>query len=392
MATPTVYDNSSTMVDVAGGINNPPEGLTTPYEGFYYAFYGSGGFTMDQCFNTIKLQQQNPLLRYDVTKALQVRFNVRTFNEKIGLFKNYNNVDITESDFNPVTDKFPNNSITISASEFLAGMSAAQVISVGAYSTLYSDYIEFVNTYFGYAGGFSSLFADASEFDINGGTFNADSFMNIITPYSLEGGENVKPLVGSITISDINNLLKFAIDGNVFKNRTPQVLDATNATASDPGYVSPHITPSGVQYDASGFSLEHSLYKSNFGMADGFIHGDLIFIPAGTTVKLHVVIDSENYNPLNNLGPSNVTDLISNMDTNRTYTKKYYPNNGSGETGPEDMFIYDDSAFDISGNSELPGTAKKIFTERSTATTTNIDRVLTAPLLIRLDNLYDIEV
>jgi hypothetical protein len=384
MATPTVIDNSSTMVDVSGGINNPPAIITASYEGFYYAFYGSGGFTMDQCFNTIKLQQQNPLLRYDVTKAVQVRFDVRTFNSKIGLIKEPNNVDIITSDFNAVTDKFPNNSITITAAEFLAGMSAAQVLSVGAYSTLYSDYIQFVNTYFGYAGGFSSLFADASEFDINRGVFDASAFMNIITPYSLEGGENVKPLVGAITISDINNLLKFAIDGNVFKNRIPQLSDAS---ASDPGYVS----TVGVVYDSSGYSLQHTLYNSNYGMADGFMHGDLIFIPAGTTVKLHVVIDSENYNPLNNLGPSNVTDLISDMDTNRTYTKKYYPNNGTGETSAEDMFIYDDSAFDISGNSELPGTAKKIFTERSTATTTNIDRVLTAPLLIKLDNLYDIK-
>jgi len=382
MATPTVYDNSSTMVDVPGGINQPPAIITASYEGFYYAFYGSGGFTMDQCFNTIKLQQQNPLLRYDVTKAVQVRFNVRTFNEKIGLYKAWNNVDIEESAFNSVTDKFPQNSITINASEFLNGMSAAQVLSVGAYSTLYSDYIQFVNTYFGYAGGFSSLFADASEFDINGGVFDASAFMNIITesPAEVAGGANIKPLEGSITINDINNLLKFAIDGNVFKNRTPQVLDATDASASDTGY----------GYDASGFSYAHSLYKTNFGMADGFVHGDLIFIPAGTTVKLHVVIDSENYNPLNNLGPSNVTDLISSMDTNRTYTKKFYPNNGSGESGPEDMLLYEDSTFDISGSN--PTLTKKIFTERSTATTTNIDRVLTAPLLIKLDNLYDIEV
>jgi hypothetical protein len=382
MANPNDTYNTSTMVDVSGGINNPPTIITASYEGFYYAFYGSGGFTMDQCFNTIKLQQQNPLLRYDVTKAVQVRFNVRTFNEKIGLYKAANNVDISSSEFNPVTDKFLENSITITAAEFLAGMSEEQVLSVGAYSTLYSDYIQFVNTYFGYAGGFSSLFADASEFDINGGVFDASAFMNIITesPADIAGGANVKALDGSITISDINNLLKFAIDGNVFKNRTPQVLDATDASASDTGY------------DASGFSYAHSLYKTNFGMADGFIHGDLIFIPAGTTVKLHVVIDSENYNPLNNLGPSNVSDLISTMDTSRTYTKKYYPNNGSGETTAQDMFIYDNSAFDISGNSGLLGTAKNIFTERSTATTTNIDRVLTAPLLIRLDNLYDIEV
>jgi hypothetical protein len=380
MANPNDTYNTSTMVDVSGGINNPPTIITASYEGFYYAFYGSGGFTMDQCFNTIKLQQQNPLLRYDVTKAVQVRFNVSTFNEKIGLYKQSNNVDIISSAFNSVTDKFPENSITITAAEFLAGMSEAQVLSVGAYETMYSDYIQFVNTYFGYAGGFSSLFADASEFDINGGLFDASAFMNIITPYTTASGENVKPLVGAITISDINNLLKFAIDGNVFKNRTPQVVDATDASASD----------TGSGYDANGFSYEHSLYKTNFGMADGFIHGDLIFIPAGTTVKLHVVIDSENYNPLNNLGPSNVSNLISTMDTNRNYTKKYYPNNGSGESKEEDMFIYDDSAFDISGNSGLIGTPKKIFTETSTATTTNIDRILTAPLLIRLDNLYDL--
>jgi hypothetical protein len=380
MANPNDTYNTSTMVDVSGGINNPPTIITASYEGFYYAFYGSGGFTMDQCFNTIKLQQQNPLLRYDVTKAVQVRFNVRTFNEKIGLYKQSNNVDIISSAFNSVTDKFPQNHVTIEASEFLAGMSEAQVLSVGAYETMYSDYIQFVNTYFGYAGGFSSLFAEASEFDINDGLFDASAFMNIITPYTTASGENVKTLVGAITISDINNLLKFAIDGNIFKNRTPQVVDATVASASD----------TGSGYDANGFSYEHSLYKTNFGMADGFIHGDLIFIPAGTTVKLHVVIDSENYNPLNNLGPSNVSDLISTMDTSRTYTKKYYPNNGSGETTAQDMFIYDNSAFDISGNSGLIGTAKNIFTETSTATTTNIDRILTAPLLIRLDNLYDL--
>jgi hypothetical protein len=159
----------------------------------------------------------------------------------------------------------------------------------------------------------------------------------------------------------------------------------SDASASDPGYVS----RVGVVYDSSGYSLEHTLYNSNYGMADGFMHGDLIFIPAGTTVKLHIVIDSENYNPLNNLGPSNVTDLISDMDTNRTYTKKYYPNDGTGETEPMDMYIDSSNAFDISGNYGVSHT-NKIFTETSTATTTNIDRVLTAPLLIRLDNLYDL--
>jgi hypothetical protein len=61
------------------------------------------------------------------------------------------------------------------------------------------------------------------------------------------------------------------------------------------------------------------------------------------------------------------------MDTSRTSTTKYYPDNNDTTT-PTDILI--------------DGTTK-IFTERSTATTTNIDKVLTAPLLIKLDNLSE---
>jgi hypothetical protein len=357
MATPTTIDNSSSMITLPG-IVDAPIGNTTPYEGYYYAFYGEGGFTMDQCFNTINLIQQNPLLRYDVTKALQVRFDVRTFNEKLNLYKDASNIYVLESSFNTVTDNFPNDNITITATEFVSGMTEDQVISVGAYSTMYSDFIQLVNTYFGYAGGFSSLFSSASEFDINGGVFDASSVIKIINEYDLSGGENVKQVTGSITISNINNLLKYAIDSNVFKNRTTQ---QSTGSASD------------TIYDVSGYAYDNSLNKSNYGMADGFIAGDLIFIPAGTTIGLHLVIDTENYTPLNNLGPSNVTNLINTMDTSRTSTTKYYPDNNDS-TLPTDILI--------------DGTTK-IFTERSTATTTNIDKVLTAPLLIKLDNLSE---
>ena len=321
-------------------INNPPIGNSTPYSGFFYAFYGAGGFTMDQCFNTIKLIQQNPLLRYDVTKALQVRYDVREFNEKIGLYKDSNNIHVLSSDFNAVSDRFPTDSITITSTEFVSNMLSDYVISVGTYSTIYSDFIEYVNTYFGYAGGFSSLFSQASEFDINGGVFDANSFINIINEYGPDAsGANVKALTGSITISNINNLLKYAIDGNVFNNRTPQ---QETGTAADPN----------SYMDAS----------SNYGMADGFVAGDLIFIPAGTTINLHLVIDSELSNPLNNLGPNNVNALTQTMDALRTGSSQYYDANGNLQS-------YAD------------------FSETSTATTTNIDRTLTAPLLIKLDNL-----
>jgi hypothetical protein len=365
-----------TLIDTPGGINPLPNG--SPYEGFFYAFYGSGGFTMDQCFNTIKLTQPNPLLRYDVTKALQVKFDVRTFNAKLGLYKDANNIGITSTTFNPVTDNFSTDEITISADEFVSGLSKDQVISVGSYSTMYSDFKQLVNTYFGYAGGFSSLFSQASEFDINNGVFDASAFINIITPYTIPSGENVKQVTGSITISDINSLLKYAIDRNIFGNRTTQSSTGTSSDISS-------------NYTGNSNTQEQNYYKSNYGMADGFIAGDLIFIPAGTTIKLHLVIDSENFNPLNNIGPSNVSELIGTMDTNRTYTNKFYPDNGSGPTAePHDMMIDDTNQFDNNGDpiegAPVVGT-KKIFTETTTASTTNIDRILTAPLLILLDNL-----
>ena len=354
MSTQSLTNNTSTMSanPPPGSINSTPE--SGIYSGYYYAFYGSGGFTMDQCFNTIQVSEQDAILRYDVTNSLQVTFDVRTFNSKIGLYKDVSNIVVNETSFNNVSDVFSIDTITISSTEFVDGMSESQVISVGAYSTIYSDFIQFVNTYFGYAGGFSSLFSSASEFDINGGVFDASAFIKIITATDyVVDMSNVKAVTGTVTIENINALLKYAIDGDVFGNRNPQ---QTTGTSSNP------------YTDASGEAISSTLYKSNYGMSDGFIAGDLIFIPAGTTVKLHLVIDSENYYPLNVLGPSNVSNLIGSMDSARTTTKTFIDANGNTNT------LYTEAE-------------EQIFTETTTATTTNIDRTLTAPLLIKLANL-----
>ena len=355
MPTQSEINNTSTMATnpLPGDINQPPE--SGAYSGFCYAFLGTGGYTMDQCFNTIKIREQVAILRYDVTKALQVTFDVRTINSKLGLYKDASNIYINSTTFDEESDTFPNDYIEITANDFVDGMSESQVISVGAYSTIYSDFIEFVNTYFGYAGGFSSLFSGASEFDINGGVFDAASFIHIITETNpiVTDMSNVKAVTGTVTISNINALLKYAIDGNIFNNRTPQ---ESTGTASNPST------------DASGEAVSSTLYESNYSMADGFIAGDLIFIPQGTTVKLHLVIDSENYYPLNSIGPSNVSNLINTMDSLRTL---------------------DISFKDSSGNEQIYRTnsGAKLLTAKTTATTTNIDRTLTAPLLIKLANL-----
>jgi hypothetical protein len=356
----------ATLTDLSNlPINIDPYTYDTTYSGLVYAFYATGGFTMDQCFNTIKLLPAATLYQYDVTQALQVAFDVRTMNAKLGLYKDNNNQYITSSMFDEVSDSFPNDSITLTADEFVIGMTSPQVISVGTYSSMYSDYTEYVNTYFGYTGGFSSLFASASEFNVNGGIFGSNELIYLLNPSSDPSGANVKAVTGSITISNINQLLRYAVDSNVFNNRTPGYANITgnnDTTTVEPGSTLDNTnnalssTPgNGTASDISG-NVEgplQNLYKSNYGTADGFVAGDLLYVPTGTTIKLHLVIDAELYNPLNNTGSTNILNLISTQD----FTSKY------GTSSAE------------------------FFTGKSTASITNIDRTLTAPLLIKLANL-----
>lgn len=358
----------ASLVDLSNlSINTNPYFYDTSYSGVVYAFYGAGGYTMDQCFNTIKLLPETKLYQYDVTQAIQVLFDVRTFNEKLGLYKDGSNQSILNSTFDISADRFAYDTITISSNDFVNGMTAPQVLTVGTYNSVYSDYTEFVNTYFGYAGGFSSLFADASEFNVNNGVFDANAFIYLLNQSNDPSGANVKPITGTITISNINQLLRFAIDSNVFNNRTPgtaTIYDSNNnivqpgTTINNNDYITSTTAGSNTASDICGNTtgILQNLYRSNYGTADGFISGDLFFIPAGTTVQLHLVIDAELYNPINNIGSTNIINLITSQD----FTNKY--NTSSSQ----------------------------FFTETSTANNTNIDRILTAPLLIKLANLSDL--
>jgi len=217
--------------------------------------------------------------------------------------------------FDTVDDCFKINgtettSITFTSDNFRTALaSTADVISVGSLSTLYSDFKSYVGVYFGFNGGFETLFAAATEFTIDGDDlFEADSLVALIngadagaaSPYT-------KIMTGEITISNITQLLRFAVDSNCFGNRTP----------------------SGSTSDAAG----------NFGVNNGFLANDLIWVPAGIQITLKLAIDAESFNPINNRGP--------------TYVQDTTVNNGN-------------------------------FQSHTTATTTLIERVVNVPMLIRL--------
>ena len=284
---------------------------------------------MEQGFETITQLTEASFNSYDMTNAVQVLFDVKTFNTKLGITKDANNSAITATSYDEATETFPNDSITINASEFKSGIpSSSRIVSVGKYSTLFSDFINYIHMYFGYAGGFASIFNSGTTYDICGGVFNADSLYKLIKQSSANSGNGVyvKDLSGSITVSNINKLLRYAVDGNIFSNRDPSGNNGSR-NASDPSF------------------------NYNYGVGDGFMAGDLIFIPNGTQITLNLNIAAEAYLPINNIGPSS-----SYLETLRATQQTAYQYNG-------------------------------YYTETTTASLTNINRVVTAPLLIRLANL-----
>ncbi len=248
----------------------------TTYEDSVYAFEATGGFTMERGFDTIKLAEQTAPVYVDVTDAIQIKMDVVTFNTKLDL-----------ASFDSVTDSFGVDSISISAEELTAGVTdEAQIISVGKYLTLYSDFQSYVANYFGLAGGFSSLFTAASEFAIDqvgetANEFNGASFIALLTASAQDpSGRYISEMTGSITIANIANLLKYSVDGNVFGNRDPEV--------------------------------------KNWGVEDGFVAGDLIWVPAGTTITLKLAIDPEALAPLNNVSASQSTTVGEGIFTQIT--------------------------------------------------------------------------
>ena len=313
---------------LGANVNNPAH--AGAYAETVYALYAAGGFEMERGFDTIQFREADAIPTYDVTDAVQLMFDVATFNAKLGLVKDGSNNNIVSSTFDAVDDRFEDgsgaeiSSLSVSAAEFIAGINVdgLQVFSVGKYATLYSDFRNYVSSYFGFDGGFSSLFAAASEFAIDTDNhFDGASFARLLNGETIDpSGRYISDLSGSITVSNLTKLLRYAVDTNCFGNRIPNV-------------------------DPSGSSVDPS-YNSNYGVEDGFIAGDLIWIPEGTTITLKLAIDSESFNPVNNVGPAF-------SSANYTQTTSYTGTN---------------------------------FSQTTSATTNLITRTVKAPLLIKLVN------
>lgn len=221
------------------------------------AIDATGGFAVDISLADIERIKVNPLRKFDLTETLQLDFDVRIFNEKIGLFKDASNTTILDSSFNSEIGAFPYHVVTLNFEEFKNNVTASQVVSLGKFETVYSDFKQYINRYFHYSNLFPSLIKNSEATDISNGLFDGDKFIELINGQSINSdGQTVNNFSGSVQIRDINSSLGYILQDNPFNNRT--------ATTD-----------------------------LSYSVSDGFIAGDLILVNPGMTIELQLIVDEQ---------------------------------------------------------------------------------------------------
>ena len=265
-------DLSNTLIDVSNEIQYM-YGLIITDD--LIAIDATGGFTVDISLSDIEVIKQNPIREFDLTETLQLDFDVRIFNEKIGLTKDASNITVLDSSFNIVTETFPNTTVNITFEEFKNNLVSSQITSLGKFETIYSDFKQYINHYFYYSNLFPSLLKSGDATDISNGSIDNDKFIQLLNgQYINSDGQTIDNFAGSINIYDINTSLSYISTDNPFNNR---------------------IVSSDLSYS----------------MSDGFISGDLILVNPGMNIELKLIVDQQSF----------ITDPCYNLFTLSTTTE-----------------------------------------------------------------------
>jgi photosystem II stability/assembly factor-like uncharacterized protein len=252
------------------------------FTGYKHAFNASGGYTVDQGFSQIRLLSQH--ITYDVTDSVQVYFSATTLNSKLGILKDASGRVVQA--LIDASDNLQYDTLNLSSSDYINGINTESVVSVGRLQYVYNDFISTVSSYFGDPNGFASLFLDSTTFDVNGGVFDASAYIQVVNSSKFTmTGSFVSDLSGAVTVKNINDTLEYLLDSNIFENR-------------------PHTFP------------------PSYKVEDGFLAGDLVFIPTGFTIKLSLDIQSEFTPEAQNTGTRNLDEIVEQLNWTTGYIKR----------------------------------------------------------------------
>ena len=215
------------------------------YIGVYYAIPAIGGFNIEQHFGTIPLVTVLETKELDLTLALQLNVNVRTFNEKIGLIKDASNNTILQTSFDTSNNSFPIQDISFNYQDIMPDITTDNIISVGGFSTMYRDFERNIINYYGVDN--VSLFNDSSRTILEGPNFTKNDFVDMFTTTNSDGGYDIS---GQINIYRISTMLQNLYNNDPFQNRVNKTYE------------------------------------------EGFIAGDIILISSGITIRLDLLSDT----------------------------------------------------------------------------------------------------
>lgn len=254
------------------------------HTGNCYVIGSDGGFSLKQNFMDIGIAPSNNLTpAYDLSNALQISLGVRILNDKLGIVKDSSNNAVLSALMTDDNTSLQAQSLTFTNSDLTDTTGPKNIISMGRMSSLYKDFSETMRTYFGLPSGFGNIFSHENVTNVNSGIFDPSALIHVLNGNNFDvSGSYISDISGSITINNINEILRFVIDNNAFNNRDP---------------------------------------SDNIGLSTGFIGGDLIYVPDGLTIGMSVPVLSETYFPINNLGPSNLEKIDASINYYESYSK-----------------------------------------------------------------------
>jgi hypothetical protein len=293
-------------------------------------------------------------------------------------------------------------------------MTAPQVISVGSYKFLYQDYMMAVNKYFNSYGSFNNnVFSDESAIDISGGDFDAIQFMNLINQQQ-DPNQNQNlavPLTGFVTLSNINQLLRYSVDSNIFGNRNPLPNDSSsNISPVDLSINNTISFENGTVIDVSNNLIITTVFDPSTNVAviniqDNNNNSTTVITNDINNNSSMVVTTDASLNPLYNINPSFSTTVtttyadVSFSQIQNNFGVPYgflagdmifIPAGMSAllETRIDPMIDASTSyIYDLIVNSGLAYEFAIDLSNIATQPTNIISKILTAPLLIELANL-----
>lgn len=213
---------------------------------------GTGGFGVDISFQSVDVFTDLIafITDYDFTNALQIKFDVRVLNDKLGLYKDVNNTTISSTTFDETLERFPSFNIDVSYNDFINVVSVCDIISLGSFEQIYSDFNYQVKRYFHFPND-AIIFDYDSRTDMNRNEFTKKELIRKFYDVSIdENGNSSSSFTGFFQLYDVNLLLQTLVENDPFLNRS----------------------------------------ANNYTIRDGFIAGDKILIIPGMTFDMAVVL------------------------------------------------------------------------------------------------------